>query len=137
MKARLEQGLEDLRKLYETKGYVNFAAVPETSIDESRRTIDLFVDIDEGKPYNFGQLRLEGIEPYAGAGQALLNSWKTLEGKRYNSLELAALASGTSPRLEGGYTSFRLDEDDPGSRIPCGQCETNAVARATKSVVQS
>lgn len=85
---KIQHGLEDLRKLYETKGYVNFAAVPETSLDESRRTIDLFVDIDEGKPYNFGQLRLEGIEPYAGAGQALLNSWKTLEGKRYNSLEL-------------------------------------------------
>jgi outer membrane protein assembly factor BamA len=85
---KMELGLEDLRKLYETKGYVNLAAVPETSIDESRRTIDLFIDVDEGKPYNFGQLRLEGIEPYAGAGYALLNSWKTLEGKRYNSLEL-------------------------------------------------
>ena len=85
---KIVEGLEDLRKLYGTKGYVNFAAVPETSIDESHRTIDLVVDVDEGKPYNFGQLRLEGIEPYAGAGQALLNSWKTLEGKRYNSLEL-------------------------------------------------
>jgi hypothetical protein len=85
---KMELGLEDLRKLYETRGYVNLAAIPEPSIDESRRTIDLFIDIDEGKPYNFGQLRLEGIEPYAGAGHALLNSWKTLEGKRYNSLEL-------------------------------------------------
>jgi outer membrane translocation and assembly module TamA len=84
----IQVGLEDLRKLYETRGYVNEAAVAEPSIDESRRTIDLFIDIDEGKPYNFGQLHLEGIEPYAGAGQALLNSWKTLEGKRYNSLEL-------------------------------------------------
>jgi outer membrane protein assembly factor BamA len=85
---KIVEGLEDLRKLYETKGYVNFAAVPEESIDESRRTIDLVVDVDEGKPYNFGKLYLDGVEPYAGAGQALLNSWKTLEGKRYNSLEL-------------------------------------------------
>jgi outer membrane translocation and assembly module TamA len=85
---KIEEGVENLRKLYETKGYVNFVADPETSIDESRRTIDLFVDLDEGKPYNFGQLQLEGIEPHAGAGHALLNSWKMLEGKRYNSLEL-------------------------------------------------
>ena len=85
---KIQGGLEDLRKLYETKGYVNFVLVPETSIDESRRTIDLVVDVDEGKPYNFGKLYLDGVEPYAGAGKALLNSWKPLEGKRYNSLEL-------------------------------------------------
>jgi outer membrane translocation and assembly module TamA len=85
---KIEKGLEDLRKLYETKGYVNLAVVPQTSIDESRRTVDLFIDVDEGKPYDFGKLYLDGVEPYAGAGRALLNSWKTLEGKRYNSLEL-------------------------------------------------
>jgi len=82
------EGLEDLRKLYETQGYVNFVGTPIPSSDESRRTIDIVVDIDEGKPYDFGRLYLEGVEPYPGAGKALLNSWKTLEGKRYNSLEL-------------------------------------------------
>jgi hypothetical protein len=85
---KIQDGLDDLRKLYETRGYVNFVAIPEESSDESRRTMDLVVDVDEAKLYNFGQLHLEGIEPYAGAGQVLLNSWKTLEGKRYNSLEL-------------------------------------------------
>jgi len=88
--SKIQDGLDDLRKLYETKGYVNFAfaAVPEESRDESRRTIDLVVDVDEGRPYNFGQLYLDGVEPYAGAGKALLNSWKPLEGKRFNSLQL-------------------------------------------------
>jgi hypothetical protein len=82
------EGLEDLRKLYETQGYVNFVGTPITSSDDSRRTIDIVVDIDEGKPFNFGRLYLEGVEPHPGAGKALLNSWKTLEGKRYNPLEL-------------------------------------------------
>jgi outer membrane translocation and assembly module TamA len=86
--AKIQDGLDDLRKLYETRGYVDVVAFPKISSDESRRTIDLVVDVDEGRPYNFGQLSLEGVEPYAGAGRALLNSWKTLEGKRYNSLEL-------------------------------------------------
>ena len=86
--ARIVEGVEDLRKLYETRGYVNFVPAPIPSSDESRRTIDLVVDVDEGKPFNFGKLYLEGVEPHAGAGKALLNSWKTLEGKRYNPLEL-------------------------------------------------
>lgn len=56
--------------------------------DELRHTVDLVIFMDEGRPYDFGKLYLEGIEPHAGAGKALLNSWKALEGKRYNPLEL-------------------------------------------------
>ncbi|HWW22939.1 MAG TPA: POTRA domain-containing protein [Edaphobacter sp.] len=85
---KLREGLENLRNLYATRGYVNFVAVPEAVVNESRRTIDLVVSVDEGKPFNFGQLYLEGVEPYAGAGKTLKDSWKLLEGKRYNSLEL-------------------------------------------------
>jgi Surface antigen variable number repeat len=82
------KGLESMRKLYETKGYVNFVATPVPMFEESRRTIDMVIDIDEGKPFNFGQLLLEGVEPHAGAANALKDSWKPLMGKRYNSLEL-------------------------------------------------
>jgi outer membrane translocation and assembly module TamA len=82
------KGLEDLRKLYATKGYVNFFCIPQISTDESLRTADMTVKVEEGRPYNFGRLYLEGVEPHPGAGKALQNSWKPLEGKRYNSLEL-------------------------------------------------
>jgi len=82
------KGLEDVRKLYATRGYVNLVATPEVLIDESRRTIDLVVHVDEGKPFDFGRLYLEGAEPHVGAGKALLKSWETLEGRRYNPTEL-------------------------------------------------
>jgi hypothetical protein len=82
------KGLENMRKLYETKGYVNFVATSVPMFDESRRTIDFVIDIDEGRQFNFGQLLLEGVEPHAGAAKELLDSWKPLVGKRYNSLEL-------------------------------------------------
>ena len=81
-------GLEDLRKLYGTRGYVNVVANPVPSIDESRRIIDLVLEVDEGEAYDFGELYLEGVEPHPGAGKALLDSWKPLEGKRYNPVEL-------------------------------------------------
>jgi outer membrane translocation and assembly module TamA len=86
--AKVGKGLENIRELYGTRGYVNVVAIPEVVSDESRGVVDLAVSVDEGKPVDFGKLYLEGVEPYPGAAQALLNSWKTLEGKRYNSIEL-------------------------------------------------
>lgn len=85
---KVGRGIEAMRELYGTRGYVNFVATPIPMIDESRGTIDLVVDVDEGKPLDFGKLYLEGIEPYTGAVQALMNSWKPFEGKRFNSAEL-------------------------------------------------
>lgn len=85
---KIGEGLEDLRRLYGTRGYVDVVAVPEIMSNELRRTVDLLVFVSEGKPYDFGRLYLEGVEPYAGASKSLLNSWKRLEGRRYNPLEL-------------------------------------------------
>jgi outer membrane translocation and assembly module TamA len=85
---KIGNGLEDLRKLYATEGYVDCVATPEVVSDELRHTVDLLISMDEGRPYDFGKLYLEGVEPHPGAGKALLNSWKTLEGQRYNPLEL-------------------------------------------------
>jgi hypothetical protein len=36
---------------------------PVVSIDESRRTIDLVLEVEEGRPYDFGKLYLEGALP--------------------------------------------------------------------------
>src|SRR5258708_15576375 len=41
---KFSKGLDDLRKLYGTRGYVNMVANPVPSTDESRRIIDLRLD---------------------------------------------------------------------------------------------
>ena len=74
---RIGKGLEQLRDLYATDGYVDLAVLPLTHIDEFHRTIDLSLELDEGKPYDFGRLVLDGLEPHAGAGKSLFASWKT------------------------------------------------------------
>jgi len=81
-------GLEHLRKLYGTRGYVDMVATPLVITDESRHSIDLNLQVDEGQAYDFGKLYLEGVEPHPGAGKALLNSWNPLEGRRYNPVKL-------------------------------------------------
>jgi hypothetical protein len=85
---KFSMGLDDLRKLYATRGYVNMVANPVPKSDESRRIIDLVLEVDEGQPFDFGKLYLEGVEPHPGAGKALLDSWKPLEGRRYNPVDL-------------------------------------------------
>jgi outer membrane translocation and assembly module TamA len=78
------KGLDNLRQLYATEGYINCVVNPVPQINESHRTIDLVLDIDEGKPYDFGRLFLDATEPHPGAYKALMESWKTLQGKRVN-----------------------------------------------------
>jgi outer membrane protein assembly factor BamA len=81
---QIGKGLENLRNLYGSKGYANFVAIPKPQIDEARHIIWLVIDVDEGRPVSFGDLRLEGIEPVAGAGKSLLASWKNMQGKQFN-----------------------------------------------------
>ena len=76
-------GLESIKRLYLSKGYINMGAIPRTRTDEVRRTIALILDIDEGNAWDFGRLLLEGPEPYAGAGKALMSAW-TLQGVRFD-----------------------------------------------------
>jgi len=108
------RGLENMTNLYATEGYANFTAIPQPIKDDSRHVIDETVDVNEGSPYDFGRLILEGPEPHAGAGKALLDSWTSLQGKRYNPAILQQwLAANRSNWEDGSHTSdpitFRTD----------------------------
>jgi outer membrane translocation and assembly module TamA len=94
------KGLKAMKDLYLEKGYINFGAIPQPIIDKSRRVIDLTIEIDEGKPYDFGRLSLEGIEPRAGVAKALFAAWPQIEGKRYNPQLLANWLAANAPFLK-------------------------------------
>jgi outer membrane translocation and assembly module TamA len=105
----LSYGLERLKNLYQDEGYVNFGAIPMPAVDEAHHVVDLMIDIDEGNPYVFGRLVLDGIEPHTGAGQDLINSWNALQGKRYNPQQLKSwLASNWA----GGAQAANLVHND-------------------------
>lgn len=83
-RSKFAEGLQQLQNLYQAAGYVNFVAIPTPARDEFSHTVDFVIDVDEGKRFSFGRLILDGLEPHAGAGQSLLNSWKTIQGKQYS-----------------------------------------------------
>jgi outer membrane protein assembly factor BamA len=112
------KGLDQLRNLYATEGYINCVANPMPQINESHRTIDLVLDIDEGKPYDFGRLFLDATEPHAGAYKALMESWKTLQGKRYNPLLLKQWLVANASAWPGAAAShWDLIQQQPSGRV--------------------
>jgi outer membrane protein insertion porin family len=46
----IQEGLVRLKKLYGSKGYVNFGMIPRPQMDDIRHTVTLTLDISEGKP---------------------------------------------------------------------------------------
>jgi len=78
---KIRLGLEELRKLYGSDGYINFTPVPNTQTDEAARLVSLNVDVDEGAQFRFGPLELAGEEPRPGVGQKLVVAWQPYVGK--------------------------------------------------------
>jgi outer membrane translocation and assembly module TamA len=106
-------GLEKLKRLYQDKGYINFGAIPIPAIDEGHHVIDLTIDMDEGKPYFFGHLIFDGVEPRAGAAKALTESWANLQGKTYNPELLKTWLKSNWPAAAENEYNVRVVENDP------------------------
>ncbi|HVO61711.1 MAG TPA: hypothetical protein VMT53_12305, partial [Terriglobales bacterium] len=75
---------DDIRRLYASRGYINFTPVPNTEADEKSGFVTLTIDADEGNQFRLGGLLLDGEEPHAGDGAKLLEAWKPMEGKAYD-----------------------------------------------------
>jgi outer membrane translocation and assembly module TamA len=80
----ISAGLEKMKSMYEAQGFADVGAVPAIAVNEEHRVIDITVEVEEGYPYLFGQLTLDGAEPMPGESKRLLTAWKEVEGKRYN-----------------------------------------------------
>lgn len=80
----ISRGFENLRQFYLDRGYADFVAIPHITIDEAHHAIDLLLEIDQGYPFSFGRLFLDGIEPHAGDAARLLAGWRSMQGSTYS-----------------------------------------------------
>jgi outer membrane protein assembly factor BamA len=81
---KIREGLESLRKLYATQGYINFTPVPNTDADHATSLVSLKIDLDEGKQFRFGRFLFDGGDPQPGTSAELIELWKPYEGKLYD-----------------------------------------------------
>lgn len=113
---KIRQGLDALRHMYESKGYVNFTPVPNTQADHTSHAISLTVDIDEGAQFRIGGLVLDGPEPQPGVGRKVLENWKQYQGQIYNPQILEQFLRDNSALLPPGVSWKDLSTQPDGSR---------------------
>jgi len=54
------KGLENLKKAYGQLGYINFGAIPKLDYNDQKKTVDITVDVDEGKPFYVSRIEFQG-----------------------------------------------------------------------------
>ncbi len=85
---KVRKTLEQLRKFYSERGYINFSAVPDTQVNDASRTISVTIDIDPGRQF---RLRAIEIHDYPDADRRImkaLNASGVTLGLPYNAAAL-------------------------------------------------
>ena len=81
-RTKMLAGLNAARKLYQSRGYINYICVPTPKMDDEAATISFEMDVDEGEQFRFGQLEVAGME--RAHRETLLSAWQDLHGRPYN-----------------------------------------------------
>jgi outer membrane protein insertion porin family len=79
----LAKGLDELRKMYNSQGYINFTSVPDPRPDDEHKTITWVIDLDEGKP--FFVRRIEFVGNTTTRDKVIRRELALEEGALYNS----------------------------------------------------
>lgn len=79
-RGKVASGLQSLNKLYRTRGFLDFTAVPETKL-ASNATTNLNISIHEGPQYHMGKLDIVADKEVAAR---LRVEWKLPEGDVYD-----------------------------------------------------
>ena len=57
---KIRKGLDQVRRMYFSRGYINFRPVVNTKAEEDSGTVTLQIDCDEGKQFHFASWRFTG-----------------------------------------------------------------------------
>jgi outer membrane protein assembly factor BamA len=61
--SKIKQGLDALDRLYSSRGYLDFAARPETITNDKSATISLILVLNEGKQFRVGKVEAYNLDP--------------------------------------------------------------------------
>jgi outer membrane protein assembly factor BamA len=61
-RTKIAEGLEALRRLYDSRGYINYTGVPFTEFQEGSDTANLTVGIDEGRQFRLRSITFLGLD---------------------------------------------------------------------------
>jgi len=99
-RGKVASGLESLRRLYGSRGFLDFIAIPETQ-PSSNATMNLKISVQEGPQYHMGKLEIVAAKEVAGR---LRLQWKLPEGAVYDHSYLDKYISANRDLLPSGFT---------------------------------
>jgi outer membrane protein assembly factor BamA len=79
---RLTRDLENVTKLYRSRGYMTAQVKPEPALDENRHAVRYDVTIVEGDQYKMGELEILGLDTRA--KDRMREAWTLRQGQPYN-----------------------------------------------------
>ena len=97
---QLQQGLEQMKKLYSTRGYMKIEYKVEPHLDPAAKTASFTVHVQEGAVYHFGELNIEGLDKKAAA--RLRDQWTIRPGEPFDTSYEARFLKDTQPDLPPG-----------------------------------
>ena len=59
----VRQGIEELRRVYGGRGFINFTSVPDIEMNDEDRTVRVRFDLDEGKQFWLASVNVVGLAP--------------------------------------------------------------------------
>ena len=81
-RTKIADGLNAAKKLYDSRGYINYTVVPTPETDDDAGTVAFVMDVDEGGQFRFGELHVQGMDQ--ADRQVLVSAWQGLQGRPYN-----------------------------------------------------
>ena len=99
-RVKIASGLDGLRKLYGTRGYLDYVAIPETQFD-SNATMNLNISFEEGPQYHMGKLDIVAEKEVAGR---LRMQWKLGEGDVYDNTYIDEYLTTTHELLPSNFS---------------------------------
>ncbi len=103
---KVARGLESLRKLYGSGGYLDYVAIPD-SMPASNATMDLSVTIDEGPQYRLDKVEFVGKKEMTSRLQV---QWKLEQGSVYDATYLDQYIETNRELAAGGIHARRCAE---------------------------
>jgi outer membrane protein assembly factor BamA len=99
-RGKVASGLESLRKLYGTNGYLDMTAIPDTQ-PGSNGTMHLSLTLEEGPQYRLDKVEIAAEKELTARLHA---EWKLEEGSVYDSSYLGQYISANRDLLPAGFT---------------------------------
>jgi outer membrane protein assembly factor BamA len=110
------KGIEEVRKLYGERGYINMSVVPTAQVEKDSDSVDLTLEMDEGQQFRVGKVEVLGANE--AKRHQFISQSGLIEGSIYDSSRLQkAFATGESDGFESTEDSVTRTINEADSTV--------------------